>query len=496
MRDVLAGEDAVKAAGEDYLPRLGSAEGTSVPEKNREYEAYKARAQFFGATGRTRETLTGFIFRKDPTVTIPDKLAEFMQDCTMDGRTFYDVTKHVVTQVLSVGRCGTLVDFDAEDERRPYLCNYDTEDVWNWRVERVGAEMVLTLLVLHEMSPERYDLAPTLPATAAAVQTDPAAPAVVGSNVVDEFEETLTPQWRVFRLMRDDAAAPFVQCSLYRKSTVAAGETGFVEVQQTIPTRRGVALTRIPFVFHGVAGSEPEPEQPPLEDLALVNLSLYRTSADLENGRHVCGIPTPWAAGFTDEENKKELVMGTTVAWSTAKSDAKCGFLEFEGQGLNALEKAVEQKTTQMAALGAKMLEPEAKKAEAFDTVAVRSAAESSALANITVANTQSLSRVLRWAAWWMGTEATPEDIGENAQTELNTEFTVTSLPADQIMALLSLWQASAIDQETLFYKLQQGEIIAPGTDLETMRTNIEANPPAMPGGLPPVDPNQPPPGE
>ena len=41
-RDVLAGEDAVKATGTKYLPRMGS-------QSDEEYEAYKARASFFGS---------------------------------------------------------------------------------------------------------------------------------------------------------------------------------------------------------------------------------------------------------------------------------------------------------------------------------------------------------------------------------------------------------------------------------------------------------------
>ncbi len=40
-RDVLAGEDAVKAAGVRYLPRLDS-------QSEEEYAAYKARASVFG----------------------------------------------------------------------------------------------------------------------------------------------------------------------------------------------------------------------------------------------------------------------------------------------------------------------------------------------------------------------------------------------------------------------------------------------------------------
>lgn len=55
-RDVLAGEDAVKPAGQKYLPRLDS-------QSDEEYEAYKARASFFGATARTLEEYLDLIFR-------------------------------------------------------------------------------------------------------------------------------------------------------------------------------------------------------------------------------------------------------------------------------------------------------------------------------------------------------------------------------------------------------------------------------------------------
>ena len=47
-RDVYAGEDAVKAAGPRYLPRLDCQYDT-------EYAAHKQRASFFNATARTAD---------------------------------------------------------------------------------------------------------------------------------------------------------------------------------------------------------------------------------------------------------------------------------------------------------------------------------------------------------------------------------------------------------------------------------------------------------
>ncbi len=58
-RDASAGEDAIKAKEEIYLPRPNG-------QKRSEYLKYVMRAQYFNATGRTLEAYEGLIFRKDP----------------------------------------------------------------------------------------------------------------------------------------------------------------------------------------------------------------------------------------------------------------------------------------------------------------------------------------------------------------------------------------------------------------------------------------------
>ena len=53
-RDIMAGEDAVKAGGEQYVPRLDS-------QTHAEYQDYKARASFFNASARTADGFVGLI---------------------------------------------------------------------------------------------------------------------------------------------------------------------------------------------------------------------------------------------------------------------------------------------------------------------------------------------------------------------------------------------------------------------------------------------------
>src|SRR5215467_12060198 len=64
-RDVLAGEDAVKAAAGKYLPRMQS-------QTDNEFGMYCRRASFFNATARTAEGYVGLVFRRPPFVKVPE----------------------------------------------------------------------------------------------------------------------------------------------------------------------------------------------------------------------------------------------------------------------------------------------------------------------------------------------------------------------------------------------------------------------------------------
>jgi hypothetical protein len=115
-RDVLAGEDAVKAEGTRYLLRLDS-------QSEEEYAAYKARASFFGATARTLEEYLDMVFRRAPVTSIGSSaaLVSFASDCDRWGTEFAQYARRVVSEVLSVGRGGSLVlaDGDTSSGLRP-----------------------------------------------------------------------------------------------------------------------------------------------------------------------------------------------------------------------------------------------------------------------------------------------------------------------------------------------------------------------------------------
>ena len=94
-RDVVAGEDAVKAGGQKYLARLDA-------QTDEEYGAYKARASFFNATARTGEGYVGLIFRRPPFVKLPESdsalsraLSDLKTDADMLGKPLVSYSKDV-----------------------------------------------------------------------------------------------------------------------------------------------------------------------------------------------------------------------------------------------------------------------------------------------------------------------------------------------------------------------------------------------------------------
>src|ERR1041384_1153753 len=186
-RDTIAGEDAVKSAGTRYLPRLDS-------QTDDEFGAYKERASFFNATARSAEGYLGLVFRRPPFLKLPEgkdaltaALVEFRNDADMLGTTLFDYAKSIVSEVIAVGRAGTLVDWEREVENRAYASLYCAENILNWRVERINGRNITTMVVLLERA-QRSD--------AGGQKTEG-----------DEFAEDTVEQIRVLRLMEDVSGA-------------------------------------------------------------------------------------------------------------------------------------------------------------------------------------------------------------------------------------------------------------------------------------------------
>ena len=147
IRDVCKGADAVKAAGNEYLPFLDPSD-KSARNKKRNAD-YIQRAVFYAITGNTKVGLLGLAFRKDPTMTAPDKLNYLRDNADGAGASIYQQSQQVTENILEAAREGLYTDYAAETDEAIIL-RYQAESIINWRTKRINGRDQLVLVVLRE----------------------------------------------------------------------------------------------------------------------------------------------------------------------------------------------------------------------------------------------------------------------------------------------------------------------------------------------------------
>ena len=486
-RDVFAGEDAVKAAAEKYLPRLDCQDDT-------EYRAYKNRASFFNASARTADGFVGLIFRRDPTFKLPDAqngiadaLTEFVEDADMLGTSLSAFSKKLVTEIINVGRAGTLIDWNEEAEQRAYAVAYTAEDIINWRTERVNGRNVLTLVVLQETY--QKPVTESDPFVPEEVQQLRVLKLVPPQGVTDNTKADWSYQVEIWQLLPKSqgsgsglATMSFWNGFFGNGQKSSQGNKEWKLVDTVTPLRLGKPLPLIPFVFHGPRHSLPDVDKIPLADIISKNLDHYRLDADYKHGMHYTALPTAWVSGF---DKNASLRIGSSTAWVAEAPGATAGYLEFHGQGLSTFERAMDRDEQLMAVLGTRMLESRKRVGETAAAIELRQSGENSILNTVSLSISSSLTQVLRWVYWWNSTEPIPDAIGPDlVLVTLNNDFSITGMSALEITALVAAWQAGAISQATMLDLFRAGEVIAPGrTNDEEINLLATQKPPTTPVG-------------
>lgn len=436
-RDVVAGSDAVKKAGVKYLPALDSHKTDAS-----KYEDFKKRALFYNAGGRTVNGLSGSIFQKAPSIETGDKkVEEHLKDITLNGEPIESFALKTTQEYLTTGRYGILIDMASEEavEARPYWVGYRAEDIVNWRFKAMGGDQELILVVLREF--------------------------ILEYNTTDEFEAKPTIQFRVLRLSDEGT---YTQ-QIYKKVAEKAGDTEikYEGGEVTTPMRRGKALDFIPFALPWAVNT------PPLLDLIDVNLSHYRSNADLKHGLHFTALPTPWVSGGVGDTTKP-LHIGSGTAWVLDK-EGRAGMLEFTGKGLGAVRTDLQDMQRMMATLGARLLEEAPRYAETATSVSMRHGSDYATLRTLAQIVEQQLSWALKVHEWWLSTEALVANM--SGKIELNKVFLDNQVTADELRALLLALQSNSISYKTFYARLSTAGWTREGIPPEEELKDIETQP-------------------
>lgn len=483
QRDAIEGEDAIKAKGEEYLPRLDGqtpetganlqiAGDTRLPISS--YSSYKQRATFLDATCRTRDALVGAIMRKDPELNWPASLKDFLEVTGKCGESFDEIISVTLDEVVGIGRYGHLVDMPKEEEGEPFIATYLAENILDWDYVILKGRKVTSYVNLQES----YK---TTDEEGREVKRIRHRLLYLGVPSPGNDQKSMGTYLTELDMSEADFAEGFVYYQEVwdeqRKPNAAGGyDTEFVRTDVIVPRLPGgVLLREIPFTFYNPTSTAGKPEKPPLMGLTVLNLSHYRNSADLEHGLHYTALPQPWAAGF---KFSSQLFIGSSAAWVTEEPQAHCGYLEFSGAGLSSLKARMDDKKKEMAAHGARLLEePQpAGGAEATATVELRQAGERSVLAKIAIQVSKGLSRTLKFLAQFKAVAAV-DKIG----IKLNTDFGVAGMTPGMLQALMQQVQAGYMSWNTYFWLAKRGELFPQDITEEQEAIRIEAGPPEAP---------------
>ena len=437
-RDVIAGSDAVKYRREKYLPRLEAM-------TKAEYNAYLSRALFDNMTARLLGGFSGVITRREPEIEYPPEMKPYFEDATMTGKSFFEIFKFVADEILTTGRVPLLVD-KGEAGGRAYIVRYKGERLINW-IQNGNEPVSMAVLEETHIQPSSIDRY--------AMETNTRFRSLTlteGGYVVEIYE---APAGAIEQIRNVNGK----QVKVWSKDPVL--------IASYIPNIKGTPWDEIPLSVITPTGVDLDIAKPPILDIADINLSHYRTSADLEQGRHWTSLPTAVVSGV---EGTTELRIGSQTAWILPDEKAKAYFLEFTGQGLQSLEKALQEKQQQMVQFSSRLMDTSTRGSEAADAVKLRNMSDSATLSTMAYAIEAGLNRVYKHIAKW-------EEIDPNlVNINLHKDFVNTTLSAAEISALAKSFVDGSIDEETLVFNLKRGDLLPKGKSTMDI-TKPEVNP-------------------
>lgn len=444
VEDACAGESEVKGKGIKYLPQPNPTDKS--PENTERYKQYKARAVYYNVTRRTLQSLTGACFSQNPTLAVPPLLAYVNTDIDGQGLSIYQQSQVAVSEVLQKGRVGILVDYpqttaqatlaDMQSGRiRSTVALYEAEDIINWRTEKVGANHVLSLVVLKECAQQVTE---------------------------DGFGTQEVDQYRVLRL----AGGVYV-IELYQFNDKTQT---WDMIAQNIPLNSsGMAWTQIPFTFIGSVSNSSACDPAPLYDLATLNLAHYRNSADYEDSVYMTGQPQAWISGLSNEWRDWLQEQGVYIGARAAMLLPENGNFGIAQAAPNTLAKeAMDAKEKQMLAIGARLITPGSAVKTATEAQA-ENESEHSVVSLIAANVSEAYTLALEWMGEWMGV---------SGQMEYTIHVEAAKFSVDGVMlgALVSANQAGKLPDTDLFRIMRKMDVIDAEKSDEQIREELAAS--------------------
>lgn len=441
-RSLMGGTKAMRKAGVTYLPK-DEAESADA------YNARLGRSTLFNGFRKTVKDMTGKVFRREVQLgsDMDADLKAFAENIDLAGRHLNVFARDVFRDGMVTGGGYIFVDMPQAvkradgkpatiaDERqagiRPYFCFVAVEDVLGWKSENINGVVTLTQFRFKERT------------------TVPDGPFV--ERPIEQIRVLTPGAWEIWR---EAANGP-------DKGKWVKFSSGAFSIK-AIPIAP-VYINRTGFMTF----------EPPLTDLADLNVAHWQSSSDQRNILHVARVPILFGAGFAEDS---PIIFGANTMVRTTDTNAKLEFVEHSGQAIEAGRNDLKDLELQMQMQGLLLLvaQPSAKTA----TGEMRDdEKENSPLAMMAKALQDALEMAFGFAARYMNRPTV-----KGGSVVVNTDFGV-SLDALTLRLLLDSVNSGKLDDQTYLDEMKRRGVLADSVDVETVLDRIANAAPGLDAG-------------
>jgi len=361
---------------------------------------------------RLERMLAGMLTRKPVRLNdTSDQIREQLFNVDLNGNDLNVWTYETARKMIRYGHVGVLVDAP-RDGGRPYWTSYTPRDILGWRTEIIDGEQRLMQLRLSE----------------SIIVPD----GDYGEKQVQQIRVLSPGEFKLFQ--RDEKKGDF--------RVVDEGRT---------------SLNRIPF---GVAYSNRVntlESRPPLEDIANLNLKAYQVQSDLDNQLHISAVPMLAFYGFPSAAEEVSAGPGEAIAFP---ADGRAEYIAPSSDAFASQFQRLDQIEKQINELGLSAVLGQKLSAETAEAKRLDRSQGDSTMMVIAQNMQDMIDNCLQYHAQYLGDR-------QPGSCYVNRDFLGTRLEPQEIQALLQLYTAGTITQETLLMQLSEGEVLGDDFDVE-----------------------------
>jgi hypothetical protein len=433
MRDLEGGPARVKACGPAYLPQAPG-------EKPQEYKIRLQRSVFHNYFGRTAKGLVGFIFRKPPELgeDVPKRIVDHWENIDNAGTHGEVFARELEQDAMVAGHNAILVEFPATDgmqkhdaelfgEIRPYWVPIKKDNLVSWRIAVEQGQTILTQVVIRECT-------------------------MVPDGRFGEKEQT-----RYRELYRNQGVVGWDLWEISKDKKLVHIEGGTYPTQKEIPLSENVTSGR-KSMFES---------DPPLEDLAHLNLAHYRQWSDQDTSIHKTCVPILAESGVQHDETETTKVVGPSTMFTYSSPDAKAYYVEHSGAALGNVKQSLDDIKTDIASFGLTMMASQKRVAETEESKKIDKSGTDSQLAVSARGLQDCLERALQFHANYLKEE-------DGGSVEVSTDYDEVLMGADVMTAYANLVGAG-FDKEIAIRMLQIGGRIPDDVDPASLALEWDA---------------------